>query len=360
MEKIDDVLDIPLSPVADRDCNTDPLITDHSKKKIALLSDPHTTKNDKNYTLKIDWLEFTLHEVPAVDVVQGYLNLPFDQFQLESYSLQGFEALWTYGTIKVLESPTRKNAPVKIILSSRALDQINRDALDLINVAYRDKAIFSRIDIAMDCHTDLLDMQTIGDAIRNGQSIHRFRIISPRQDLNSNLEVISDSWTFGSAKGKRMIVIYDKRLERLRRGKEDPGHWIRIEGRWRSSTAKIAARTIIERGLDAGYLLGIIDFREKDNLNETRKTRCTWWETFLGNCEPIRTGERKTPSTIKKKVDWVRDQICTTIAQVFVSEGLSFIKSVISEGIRRTDRKEWIRLFGPRMDSGYLSSLLAI
>ena len=350
----------PDALVADRVCDTDPLNRIPFENKVgAGSSDPQTTET-RNYTIKIDWLEFTVYEIPARDVVQGFLNLPFDDFQLESYSLQGFETLYSYGTIKVLWSPSRKNAPVKIILSSTALDQINRDALDLINVASRDNAIFSRIDVALDCKTELLDMETIGNAIRAGQSVHRFRRITPRQDLNSKLEVITDSWTFGSSKGKRMLVIYNKRLERIDRGHEDPGHWIRIEGRWKSSTAKIVARTILDRGLDAGYLLGILDFREQDKVDIETRTRCAWWETFLGNVEPIRTGERKIPSTIKKKVDWVRNQICTTIAQVYVAEGMQFLKSVIRTGITRTDRREWFRLFGNKMTEGYLSHLIQV
>ena len=353
--------DAALPFVADRDCDTDPLNAGSLERQIGAQSpDPQTTKQRLNYSIKIDWLEFTVYGVPARDVVQGYLSLPFDDFIVENYSIQGFQILNSYGSIKVLESPTHEKAPVKVILSSQALDQVNRDALDIISVAHRDGVTFVRIDIAVDCFTELLSMDLIGDAIRSGKAVHRFRRMTPRQDLNTKLEVITNSWTFGSSKGKRMLVIYDKRLERIDRGHDDPGHWIRIEGRWKSSTAKIVAKTIVDCGLDAGYILGILDFRELDSSDshQEKRSRCDWWETFLGNVQPIRTGEKKKPSTIKQKVDWVRGSICTTIAQVFVSEGLEFIKSVIRDGIKRTEEKEWIRLFGPRMDQGYLTALL--
>ncbi len=347
--------------VVDRDCDTDPLTRFACTAKSEAESvAPQATEIEKNYSIKIDWLEFTVQNVNAVDVIQGYLNLPFDDFTLETYTIQGFEALWSFGLVKVLESPSHKHSPVKVILSAQALDQVNRDSLDIIRVAHRDGATFRRIDVALDCKTELLDMETISSAILSGQAVHRFRRITPRQDLNANLEKITDSWTFGSSKGKRMLVIYNKQLERMDRGHDDPGPWIRIEGRWKSSTANIVAKTIIKQGLDAGYLLGILDFKEGNSVNKADWNRCTWWETFLAGCQPIKTGERKNPSTIKKKVIWVNDFLCKTLAQVFVSEGLEFIKSVIRTGIKKTDRKEWLRLFGSRMNEGYLSYMLAL
>lgn len=339
---------------ADRGCDTDLL----NRSNTLNSSDDSETK--PKYSIKIDWLEFTINDFDAESVCHGYCRIPFKKWKCEDYTIQGFELLYTYGTAKILFSPSKKKKPVKVILSSTALDQIGLDALKIIELADRDGAIFRRIDIALDCRSDLLDLDTIGEAIRNGQAIHRFRRITPRQDLNSKLEKITDSWTFGSSKGKRMIVIYDKRLERIDRGKDDPNHWVRIEGRWKSSTAKIVAKTILRLGrLDAGYLLGIIDFRENNHSEIEKRTRCAWWSEFVGQCEPVATGEKRNPATIKKKVEWVRDQICTTIAQVYVSEGMEFIKNVIRRGIQKTDREEWGRLFGVQMTEDYHTKLLS-
>lgn len=330
---------------AGRVCDTDPLIAEVKAPA------PTTATEQQNYTIKIDWLEFTLYEQSDhSQAISLMLDLEPETFTEEDYSLQGFQRLFTYGAVKVLSSPDHKKQPCKTILSGQALEQINRQPLQVLKDAIALKASFARIDLAIDCRSELLDMQTIGDSIRSGEAVHRFRRITPRQDFNQRMEKITDSWTFGSPKGRRSLTIYDKRLERIDRGKEDPGHWVRIEARWKKSAANIAAKTINDRGLDAGYFLGIIDFREKDNDQTDRRTRCAWWETFLGNVEPIRTGERKTPATIEKKCEWIRENICTTVAQVFVSEGMDFLKMVIRQGIKKTKEKEWKRLFPDRPD----------
>ena len=294
----------PLPEVADRDCDTDPLNGGPFETLAdSFIGGPFPTENDKPFSIKIDWLEFSFKNEKPEILVPLLLDLDFAEFHSETYSLQGFEHLFTFGTVKILYSPNREHTPLKFILSAQALDTVGVDAMQIIKHASGFDAIWVRIDIALDCRNECITMPLIEDAVFSGLAVHRFRRFRPHKDYNSRLEPITNSITFGSPKGKRMICIYDKRLERLDRGKDDPGHWVRIEGRWRSSTAKIVARTLLKTGLDAGYLMGMLDFRENDanDSNKERRTRCAWWETFLAGCQPIKTGERKIPTTIEKK-----------------------------------------------------------
>ncbi len=351
----------PLPEVADRDCNTDPHIADHSKTLDGgSFAVPEPTENEKPYSIKLDWLEFSFKDEKPELLVPLLLDLDFDEFHSESYSLQGFEHLWTFGPVKVLFSPNRENTPLKFILSSQALDVVGVDAMKIVKHASEFGCIWVRIDIAVDCKNELLDMALIEDSFFSGLVVHKFRQILPIKKYNSRMEVTGHSITLGSPAGKRMLCIYDKRLERICKGKDDPGHWIRLEGRWRSSTAKIVANTLLKTGLDAGYILGIIDFREKSQKHIDKRERCVWWETFLAGVEPIKTGERKIPTTIEKKVEWIAEKINTTIAQVFVDQGMDFIKEVIKSGIRKTKKDDWAKLFGPRMDIDYFSQLQSI
>jgi hypothetical protein len=357
---------VPLNEVADRDCDTDPhyggsLYCQAGASAFARSSVPSTDK-DKLYSIKLDWLEFSFKDQTPELLVPLLLDLDYSEFYEETYSIQGFESLHTYGAVKVLYSPTKKNTPLKFILSAQALDQVGVDALKIVRNASNFDAIWVRIDIALDCKNDLFTMADIEEAVFQKKAVHKFRRITPRKDYNSKMESITNSITFGSPKGKRMLCIYDKQLERIDRGKDDPGTWVRIEGRWRSTTAKIVAATLLKVGLDAGYLLGIIDFRELDanDTNKDRRTRCLWWENFLDGCEPIKTGERKIPTTIEKKIEWISGKINATLGQVFVSVGMDGIKEIIKSGIRKTEKRDWIRLFGPNMEPNYFQQLMSV
>ena len=296
-------------------------------------------------TSKIDWLEMTVSGVDWRSYVENYLSLDPDFFVEAEYGMQGYPDLFTYGGVKVLTSLQKPERGSKVILSGSALDEVGNDAVDIIRLGLKDGASFARIDIAIDDRRGKYDFDFLfSEVFEHQKDVHRFTQIEPRAPVNARTrEVIGRSIQFGKASSSRFLIIYDKQLERISAGEDDPGSWIRFESRWYKQAAYNAAVEIAEKGLAvAGSLIrGMVDFRENDNDNESRRTPCAWWLEVVDSLEIIRTGIKKQVKTINDKLHWVTRQCSKTLGQIVSIVGSKTLIGIIEYGIDSTTEKEW-------------------
>lgn len=134
----------------------------------------------------------------------------------------------------------------------------------------------TRLDVAFDDHSGILDQAIICDDTRNHEFISRFRQVDVHYSTGG------DSVTFGDRSSDLLIRIYDKAAER---GYIDGRHWVRVELQLRRERAF----DFLRRGGDLGETfrgvlhnyLRYVDDPVSDDLNRWRWPMKSYWENLL-------------------------------------------------------------------------------
>ena len=141
----------------------------------------------------------------------------------------------------------------------------------------------TRLDVAYDDMTGVLDIDQICDKTRLGEFVSRI------QHYESIYGSKGNSVNFGSKGSNVFIRIYDKARER---GFSDGRHWIRCELQIRKENAcgfvnKLAQIELCE--LYTGVLKNYLSFREanENDSNKRRWEESPWWTEFLDHARAI-------------------------------------------------------------------------
>ena len=146
----------------------------------------------------------------------------------------------------------------------------------------------TRLDVAFDDMTGLLQIDQICDKVRLEEFVSRIRRYESIYGSKGN------SVNFGSKGSNVFIRIYDKAKER---GFTDGMHWIRCELQLRKENAcgfvgKLASVSLPD--LYTGVLKNYLSFREPnpDDSNQRRWEECPWWTAFLNHARAISIVEK--------------------------------------------------------------------
>lgn len=145
----------------------------------------------------------------------------------------------------------------------------------------------TRLDVAFDDHTGLLDIKTIERDTKEGRWIGCFR------QANVNHSIYNDrpegiSVIFGSPQSKVRCRIYDKAAER---GYTDGRHWVRVELQLRDGRAEEFIKIPMPIGeAFSGVLLNYLRFVTSDETdsNRSRWETAPYWYAFIGDVSRIR------------------------------------------------------------------------
>lgn len=142
----------------------------------------------------------------------------------------------------------------------------------------------TRLDLAFDDHTDLLDI----DRIREDTEKHHYTSRSQWWEVIFGSQ--GTTLYIGSPQSNFRLRIYDKAAERGY--KSDEKHWVRVEMVLRDTNAIGAIRKILEDWnvgtVFCGILRNYVVFRDPTNdSNASRWPIADYWENLLGNVEAI-------------------------------------------------------------------------
>lgn len=143
----------------------------------------------------------------------------------------------------------------------------------------------TRLDVAFDDHTGILDLDVLCHDTRSGQFISKF---NDWQVIESNKGCTINH---GSMKSELFIRIYDKAMER---GFTDGRHWVRVELQLRRDRAK----AFVLQGLDigktfAGVLANYIRYIDASpDSNKWRWDMKPYWENLLDGAMAIKIFEK--------------------------------------------------------------------
>lgn len=180
----------------------------------------------------------------------------------------------------------------------------------------------SRVDLAFDDREGCLDMAEMGRKLVASECTTRYRTVSPQTTYESG-EIIRDAIYLGTMASDSSVCIYDKRLERIAAGDSDPGHWVRVEIRYKGKQAESVASWIIGNGglVGADGLLGAgIEFREPSSeANKARWEISSFWQEFRRNSERVCRNVQKEVRTIDQHVQRFIRQHAPTLAMLVMA-----------------------------------------
>ena len=140
----------------------------------------------------------------------------------------------------------------------------------------------TRLDVAFDDHTGLLNIDTVAQDTEQQRFVSRMNFWEVvRSSKGTSIQI-------GSPQSKVRIRIYDKAAER---GYDDGRHWVRVELQLRDGRAEEFSRIPMDVGeAFAGVLLNYLRFVEPDETdsNKSRWAMTEYWAQLVGGIGRIK------------------------------------------------------------------------
>ena len=213
----------------------------------------------------------------------------------------------------------------------------------------------SRLDTALDDRAGILDMKTIYEAGKAGHVTSRYRGMQPvlpkiAFGAGNGTDERPETLYFGDPRqGESGIRIYDKRVERMAKGYEDPGPWIRVELVVKDDQARSLAKEIGARGFVpavTGAIREKLDFKEPGtDSNKRRWASASWWAQALGTAEKLALSAKSVARTITEHMQWLETQVARILAKVNMAHDnapsiLNYLLMRGQEKLKPTDRQQ--------------------
>lgn len=232
-----------------------------------------------------DWLSFTSKKHDPKELIEalGLSHCPWT----EVTGAKGYRRRYYFDHISI-HFDGLEDMGVWVEMSGQgcrvfeSLSSLNNKWEDIFNFIHSNNLHITRLDIAYDDHTGILDIDTIAEDTRSQHYISCFRA------YNITFSSKGTSVIVGSMKSLALIRIYDKAAER---GYVDGRHWVRVELQLRGKRAEAFSKLDIPIGeAFAGVVLNYLRYVTPDasDVNRSRWTTTDYWADFLGDVGRIR------------------------------------------------------------------------
>ena len=242
------------------------------------------TKLPEQNMVLFDWLTFTSH-CDSPETVMDLLGLAEVPWQVMDKGRNGYRQRWFYENISILFDGAEGMGVCVDMTGSgcRAFETYSTTSWeDLFYTIYNSLDYnITRLDMAFDDHTGLLDIEVLQDDTDDHHYVSRSR--------KWNIQYGSEGTTIyhGSAKSNMYIRIYDKAAERNLEGV----HWIRVEMQMRDEIATGFVKGLQDnpvgvqfRGVLHNYLRYVVP---QADTNMSRWPLTTYWANLLEDVQRI-------------------------------------------------------------------------
>ena len=237
-----------------------------------------------------DWLTFTTKDFDHHGIIEmlGMTDVEWT----DTYGFYGYQNRLYFGGVSI-HFNGREDMGVCCEMSGQGCRTFEEYA-DLpgkwddlfAEIAYENMHI-TRLDVAYDDHTGVLDIDRIVNDVDEGNFVTLLRSSETVRSKKANSDIVGKSATIGSRKSQILVRIYDKAVER---GYEDGRHWVRVELQLKDQRAKAFLDSDLSLGeMFAGVLLHYLRFVEPcGDSNKSRWTMAEYWANLLGDVEGIK------------------------------------------------------------------------
>ena len=235
----------------------------------------------------IDWLTVTIHGKDLGSVFD-LLGIDPMSFQPMAFGRWGYAHGFTFDHISVYYDGT-EDMGICVDMSGqgcRSYESYGRnDWQSFLFSICSDRSTYrlTRLDIAFDDHSGILDLDQMRDDIDD------LNFLSKSRSYEVQYGTEGTTFYFGSKKSNILLRIYDKAMER---GFTDR-HWVRVELQLRKDNAGrfvenyMATLSIGETfyGVLSNYLRFVVP---NSDSNKSRWVTAPYWQALIGDCRRIR------------------------------------------------------------------------
>lgn len=312
--------------------------------------------NPPPQTILIDYVRFTLpYTRDSFDSLSRYLVGEGERLDtgLNGYS----ERSSVLGSGFVLWHPNRPDMGVHCVLPAKALAQIDLTPIGLMNWVLDKGGKFTRIDVAYDDFSGLLDIAEIDRKLRKGEVVTRWKKAKTQTGSYAIGTGMDDGSgvTIGSRVSEAYCRIYDKKMERERLKIDVPvKSWVRCEielkGEKSNELAKILGGSVFDNNaseLLANFLYGMLDFKDPGkDTNKSRWETSGWWLKFVQATGKLKVSLPKDERTIDDVKEWWLSSVAPMTAVILLAhvqdnemDGYNWLMTAITNGETRLKAK---------------------
>lgn len=216
----------------------------------------------------------------------------------------------------------------------------NEDWLTFLKDLLGRGASFSRLDVALDDHTGILDFDELERCSRAGRVSSRLKKVKYIDDGKTGSTDVTKSFIkYGSDSSDTQLKIYDKALEQ---GKT--GHHVRVELVTKRKRAKTLVTNLVTNGVRSipGLLAATVSFKDagNDSHMDRRKTLPAW-ECFLGQPEKLRLSTKPSEPSLEKSIQTLEYQYGPTLAMIEMVYGRDRLLQMAKRGKARLTAKHF-------------------
>jgi phage replication initiation protein len=308
----------------------------------------------------VDWAAFTAPDGSAFkDLLPDCDSADFVEL---SHGGQGYKRAVVNGHIKVFFDGG-SGMGVHVELSGQGCRQLEGNGLTdwqgyiayLLNLGCK----FSRLDIAFDDRSGLLDVRNMRDFAQRGDITSRWRKgrIMEGFTIGGSQAASGDDLGFtlylGSKTSDAQMRAYDKAKEQV-----VEGHWVRVELQFRDKQAQRVVRAVSNPDTNmvrelVGVLRLYVDFKERGAASQkTRWRTVDWWDEFCCGLEKVKLSIEPMKRSVAQVLRWVEHQVGPSLAILAAAMDASpedisdMFKELCREGRKRWKPKHMAILVG--------------
>lgn len=297
----------------------------------------------KSLTACVDWFSVTFRRIFSWSEISELFQInPKNFIQMDS-GMNGYKSAVQYGDIVILYDGTEEMG-THMMMSGQGCRQYENlfegfDWSDIFGMILNYDFNVSRLDLAIDDFTGLLNLSTLSGKARNGHVVSTLASLVDIEKIRLS-DGASKGRTLYFGSGKIKIRFYDKKEERLAKGydlADDLKVWNRYELQLRNEKATDAMRVLAFDNFNLGEFIrgiykAVINFKvpSKTDSNKRRWKNCKWWDDFLGDVSAIKFRQQAPDPTILRSKTWVDRQVSGTLGMLNQAFGNEFLIKYLS------------------------------
>lgn len=212
----------------------------------------------------------------------------------------------------------------------------------------------TRLDVAYDDFTGLLDFETLISDIEEENYVSRFREFPVERVYSKEVKNRSFTIYCGSHSSEVMFRIYDKRAEQKAFNLQ---HWLRFEIQLRRDRANMFIKLLLEgaelQSLYAGVIRNYLRFivRSNSDTNLSRARTAPYWDDFLGAVDSVSIFVADTDYTETNLERFIKVQCSSAIVSFIALFGFkNFVYLVLGRSTLKLNDKHFSLLFKHDID----------
>lgn len=265
----------------------------------------------------IDWLQFSIPEGNPIGETMDELNyhLP-TKFDNVEHGMLGYEhQMLGVGGCRVLSTARRPEHHV--ILPGKWCEAVDPVVTTcLIDWIHRHQGNITRLDLAGDDSDKRVRPRDLKAFCEADQLVTKFRTVLMHDNIMGGK---GSTIYFGSAASARRLRVYDKDIESG--GENDSVRW---ELQLRDEMAQKCSEMILNQGISKTFfesLVGMVDFRDRDNRNVSRTYRTEWYQAIVNDAQKADYSQPRPVQTIERIDKWIRKQVSPSLATMVTALG---------------------------------------